>query len=77
VDLTFGLLNPAILIDGLIAGDWKRTFEKRNVVITCHPYYEFNQDETEKVEAAARRFADFLGMPAVVKFKDQILNSPV
>ncbi len=77
VDMNFGLLNPAILIDGLIAGDWKRTFEKRNVVITCQPYYEFSQAETEKVEAAARRFADFLGMPAVVEFKDQILNSPV
>jgi len=77
VDLTFGLLSPTILIDGLIAGDWKRTFDKRNVVITCRPYYALNANESEKVETAANRFADFLRMPAVLKIKDQILNSQV
>jgi hypothetical protein len=77
VDMAFGLLSPAILIDGMIAGDWKRTFEKGNVAIACRPYYELDAIESEKVEAAARRFADFLGMPAVVKIKDRILNSLV
>jgi hypothetical protein len=77
VDMTFGLLNPTILIGGRIAGDWKRTFEKRNVVITCQPYYEFGEDEIEEVEGAARRFADFLGMLAVVKIKDRVLNNLV
>ncbi len=77
VDMTFGLLNPAILIDGRIAGEWKRTFEKKAVVVTCQPYYAFVANESEKVQAAARRFGDFLGMPAIVKIKDQPLNSLV
>jgi hypothetical protein len=69
VNMTYGLLNPAILIDGRIAGNWKRTFENRSVEITCQPYYAFDTDETEQVEAAARRFADFLNLPAVLAIK--------
>ena len=70
VDMTAGLLNPAILIDGRIAGSWKRTFEKRNVVITCQPYYAFDSCETEQVETAAKRFADFLNFPGVIYIKN-------
>jgi hypothetical protein len=46
-------------------------------VITCQPYYAFEPHETEKVEAAARQFANFLNLPAVVKIKEPILNSPI
>jgi len=69
VDLSFGLLGPTILIDGRIAGTWKRTFEKKTVVINCQPYYPLNSSEREYVEAAANRFASFLRLPGVVKIE--------
>ena len=77
VDLSFGLLSATILIDGRIAGMWKHTFEKKSVVINCQPYYPLDPGESLEVVAAANRFAEFLGLPAVVKIPGEILGSPI
>lgn len=60
-----GTLSPTIMIDGRIAGIWKRTLEKGTVVIKSNPFTPFTAAESNAYATASRRYGEFLGMPAV------------
>jgi len=62
-----GIFYPTIVSDGQVVGTWKRIFKKGAVVITRQPFTGLSADEQSRFNAAAQRYGDFLGMPAVIE----------
>ena len=61
-----GLFNPGIVIDGRIVGTWKRSLDSKAVAIELHPFRPLLKKELAAVNKAARRYGDFIGLPARV-----------
>lgn len=59
-----GMLNPSVVVDGRVAGVWRRTFEKDAVVIHLEPLRRWSRSDTRAIRAAADRYAAFLGRAA-------------
>lgn len=57
-----GMLSPTIIVDGQVAGTWKRTFKNRAAVITPLPFTGLSAEEAEALEQAAQRYGRFLGL---------------
>ncbi len=62
-----GIFYPVIVLDGRVAGTWKRAFKKGSVVITLSPFAPLKKKERQAVAAGAERYGAFLGMPVVVE----------
>lgn len=62
-----GMFNPVILIDGCVAGTWKRKLKKSEVVISYTPFRPFSTPELHALDAAARRYGDFLAKTPVLQ----------
>jgi hypothetical protein len=60
------LFNYTIVVDGKVVGIWKRTFRKREVVITLTPISTLSAAEEQAVSAALHRYGEFLGMTVVL-----------
>jgi len=56
-----GLLCPTVVIDGRVAGTWKRTLAKRGVSIAVRPFGRLEQVSRQHLQAEAERYARFLG----------------
>ena len=55
-----------LILDGQVAGTWKRTLRKREVVIELNTFARLTKAQTRLVSAAAKRYGDFLGLEAVM-----------
>ena len=62
-----GIFYPLIVLDGRVAGTWKRAFKKGTVEITLSPFASLKKKERQAVAAAAERYGAFLGMPVVLE----------
>lgn len=62
-----GIFYPIIVLDGRVAGTWKRVFKKSSVMITLSPFAPLKKKELQAVAVAAERYGAFLGMPAVLE----------
>lgn len=62
-----GIFYPILVLNGRVAGTWKRAFKKGAVIITLSPFSPLKKKEKQAVAAAAERYGAFLGMPAVVE----------
>jgi hypothetical protein len=62
-----GIFYPTIVLDGQVAGTWKRVFKKGTVVITLSPFSPLKKKERQAIAAAAERYGAFLGLPAVLE----------
>jgi hypothetical protein len=58
-----GVFSPVIVVDGRVRGIWKRAIGKDAVVITRGLFDRLSGSETRAVEAAARRYEEFIGAP--------------
>lgn len=58
-----GMFSPTIVIDGQVAGAWKRTFKKGAVAVEWTPFRALTSLENHALSAAAERYGAFLGMP--------------
>ncbi|MDQ2716485.1 MAG: winged helix DNA-binding domain-containing protein [Chloroflexota bacterium] len=56
------LFSHAIVLNGQVAGTWRRTINKGAVMITSNLFTPLNTDETHAVAAAVDRYGAFLGM---------------
>jgi hypothetical protein len=56
------LFNHTIVLDGKIAGTWKRSIAKTRVTIEVKPFTPMNTAQTCKIAAAAKRYGAFLGL---------------
>ena len=61
-----GVFNPTIVIDGRVAGAWKRTAKKGAVVIELAPFRPLTAAEHHAISAAADRYGEFMGLPVML-----------
>lgn len=59
-------LGPTVLLDGRVVGNWKRTLKRGSVFIGTSLWATLKGEERHALDAAARRYGEFLGLPAVV-----------
>ena len=59
-----GMLVPTLLVDGRVAGTWKRTLTRRAVLVVGRPFAAFGTEETRNFAGAVERYARFLGLAA-------------
>lgn len=57
-----GVFSPMLVIDGEIAGTWKREIKKRGVSIAVHAFNTLGSRK-EHIDEAARRYCEFLDLP--------------
>jgi len=57
-----GMLNPVIVIDGQVAGIWKRTLKKSAVVIAPTWFIDPKKTQVRAFTQAAGRYGEFLGL---------------
>jgi hypothetical protein len=55
-----GIYTPVILINGKIAGNWKRSIDKNDVKIDIAPFRKFNDKEKKSIDRAIRDYRSFL-----------------
>jgi hypothetical protein len=58
--------SPTIVIDGRVRGAWKRTVKKGAIIIEAHPYAAMSGSDIAALEDAAKRYGDYLGLPAAL-----------
>lgn len=61
-----GVFAPTIILDGRVAGTWKRTFKKTSVTIAASPFVKLSKAEQRAFNEAAERYAAYLGLDAVI-----------
>jgi hypothetical protein len=61
-----GIFRPMLVIDGQVAGVWKREMSKQSVTITLSPFFALNQNEKQAVSLALERYQDYLGLPVIL-----------
>lgn len=61
-----GIFNPTVVVDGQIAGTWKRALKKNSVVITPSYFDKPSRAEARAVATAASRYGDFIGASVVL-----------
>jgi len=58
-----GMINAVVVIDGRVAGNWKRSLVRDSVAVTVAPFHPLAKREARAVEREAARYAAFLGRP--------------
>jgi DNA glycosylase AlkZ-like len=61
------LFQHIILINGRVAGTWKRTLGRDQVQIEINPFAPLAREEIGATAAAAEKYANFLRLPAAIK----------
>ncbi|HYP25903.1 MAG TPA: winged helix DNA-binding domain-containing protein [Blastocatellia bacterium] len=62
-----GVFSPTIVMDGRVAGTWKRALRKDSLVITASPFAKLTRAETRALAAAADLYGRFIGAPVVLE----------
>jgi hypothetical protein len=55
-----GIFFPIIVINGKVAGTWKRTIKKESVTIETKPFRSFSTTQKNSVLKSAKKYAKFL-----------------
>ena len=55
-----------VILDGQVAGTWKRTLRKREVVIELNTFTKLTKAQSRLIGAAAKRYGKFLGLEAMI-----------
>ena len=58
-----GMLGPAVIVNGRIAGTWKRTNDQKTVTIVFSPSKALNKSDRVAISNAADRYAAFVALP--------------
>ena len=61
------MFRPSLIINGRVAGLWKRRLSKTSVHIAVQRLRKLSEVETTALELAAERYANFLGKTAVLQ----------
>lgn len=60
-----GMFMPTVVIEGQVAGLWKRAFKKDRLILTLSPFASFSQAESQALRPAAERYRRFVGAAVV------------
>ncbi|MGA7192971.1 MAG: winged helix DNA-binding domain-containing protein [Anaerolineales bacterium] len=66
------LFQHTIVINGQVAGTWKRTLKKDAVIIELNSFVPFTKSEKQIVAAAAEKYGRFLEMPVALSKLDAL-----
>ncbi|GAC1646803.1 MAG: winged helix DNA-binding domain-containing protein [Herpetosiphon sp.] len=61
-----GIFNPIIVIDGHVAGTWKRAFKKDSVIMTLSPFSSFSDTQLRSLTLAAEHYGRFVGKQTAI-----------
>lgn len=61
------VFNHTILIDGRVAGTWKRSFSKGQILLEVRPFAKLSSAEEEALARAVQRYGEFHDMPVVLR----------
>lgn len=61
-----GMFAATMLIDGRVAGTWKRTLKKSGIEIVVTPFTTLSKIDEKRFVDAANRYGEFHGMPVQV-----------
>lgn len=57
-----GIFYPIIVLDGQVAGTWKRTFNKKNVRVELQPFTPLTEEQHRTIAVAAQNYSRFTGL---------------
>ncbi|ASZ10369.1 winged helix DNA-binding domain-containing protein [Chitinophaga pendula] len=63
-----GIFQPTIVLNGKVAGTWKRTYKKDTVTIEINPFTAFSPAQLKSITTAARRYGQFEGLTPILPF---------
>ena len=63
-----GMLHATLVVDGRIQGVWRRTLKKKSVLVTISPFGTLDRGQKQAAEAAAARYAAFLGLSLELEY---------
>jgi len=63
-----GIFMPTIVLDGRIAGTWKRTLRKKSGVITAQPFTAWKKADLRALTPAIARYGRHLSLPLTLSF---------
>jgi hypothetical protein len=58
-----GMFMPTILVNGRVAGTWKRVFARKRVIVTAIPFAPLGRVQMHALAEAAERYGQFVGAP--------------
>ena len=61
-------LTSVLILEGLIAGTWKRVLARAKVELTVSPFQALRKAEKEAIRSAASAYGGFLGLPVALRF---------
>lgn len=61
-----GIFLPMLLLDGQIAGTWKRAVKKKGVAVTALPFAAMGKARLKEAEQALAAYGRFLGLPVTL-----------
>ena len=67
-DTPGNVLNPTIVLDGLVVGTWKRTIKKQTVTLTPSLFTTLTKAEASALIESASRYSAFLNLPVNIDF---------
>ncbi len=70
-----GMLGSCILVDGRVAGTWRRTLNRKHVLVELQTFVRVTRAQRQAIEEAAHRYGRFLGLPAQVRFRTGLSSS--
>ena len=65
-----GMFTPLLVIDGRLAGNWKRTLSKGKVALTIQTLHSLSKAENIALHVAAEHFGKFLALPVTTTVKN-------
>lgn len=65
-------LGPTLIIDGQVAGTWKRSIKKKGAALEVMLTRKLDVSENTLLEAAAQRYSAFLGLPVVLTVSEKL-----
>ena len=64
-----GIFRPTILINGQVAGIWKRTIKKDKVIIETRFFHSPDEATKRSIKSAAERYGNFLNKKSEIIFR--------
>lgn len=64
-----GMVNGAIVVEGKMVGGWRRSFDKKNVVVKMQLFEKITFFQEQLLEAQAQQYGKFIGMQVSTSLK--------
>jgi hypothetical protein len=65
-----GMLGPSVVIDGQVAGTWRRELARTTVIVEVRMFEATSSTHRRAIVAAAQRYGAFLGLEVDCRFAD-------